>query len=374
KARVNRLSLKVIEVPANAADAILKKYQDDPNVTRAEKSKQRQTDRAPVDPLFGSQWALPKIGWDLVFGNMTPTGTATVAVLDTGINAAHPDLSGNVVAGTSILDGSSGMTDPNGHGTWIAGIVAARSDNGEGIAGVGFAGVKVMPVTVLDADGLGQDADVVQGVVWAADNGANVILMAFSNPGFSESLQEAIDYAWAHGVVLVAAAGNDGWSTPSFPAGDRGVIGVAATDENDLPAVFSNEGQSVFMAAPGTNIQTTDLTGYTSVTGTSSSAAFVAGAAALLKAFDPTASNGIIVGRLARNADPAGSTGDTGNGRLNLARALSDTSTEAIQPAGADPVGQGGPFVGPYVAAGVVTGVSISPTSGTAAKNVGASY
>src|SRR4029079_17979541 len=117
------------------------------------------------------------------------------AVLDTGINAAHPDLSGNVVAGTSILDGSNGMTDANGHGTWVAGIVAARSDNGEGIAGVGFAGVRVMPVTVLDQDGLGQDADVIAGVMWAADNGANVILMAFSNPGFSESLQEAIDYA-----------------------------------------------------------------------------------------------------------------------------------------------------------------------------------
>jgi len=360
KARVNRLSLKIIEVPANAADAILKKYQDDPNVTRAEKSKQRQTDRAPVDPLFGSQWALPRIGWDQVFGNMTPTGTATVAVLDTGINAAHPDLAGNVVAGTSFIDGSSGMTDPNGHGTWVAGIVAARADNGEGIAGVGFAGVRVMPVTVLNSDGLGDDADVVQGVVWAADNGANVILMAFSNPGFSESLQEAIDYAWARGVVLVAAAGNDGWSTPSFPAGDRGVIGVAATDENDLPALFSNEGQSVFMAAPGTNIQTTDNEGYRSVSGTSSSAAYVAGAAALLKAFDPAASNGIIVGRLARNADPAGSAGDTGNGRLNLARALGDTSTESVQPAGADPVGQGGPFVGPYVAAAVKTVLTIA--------------
>src|SRR5207253_4290838 len=129
----------------------------------------------------------------------------------------------------------------------------------EGIAGVAYAGVTVLPVTVLNANGEGQDSDVIAGVLWAADNGANVILMAFSNPGFSQNLQDAIDYAWSKGIVLVAAVGNDATSTATFPAGDRGVMGVAATDQNDAQAYFSNQGQSVFIAAPGIDITTTDL-------------------------------------------------------------------------------------------------------------------
>ena len=105
----------------------------------------------------------------------------------------------------------------------VAGAVAARTNTApaEGIAGVAYAGVRLMPVTVLDADGLGQDSDVIAGVIWAAEHGANVILMAFSNPGFSESLQEAIDYAWSNNVILVAAAGNNALGTPTYPAGDR---------------------------------------------------------------------------------------------------------------------------------------------------------
>src|SRR5207302_10758375 len=194
----------------------------------------------------------------LVFGSVAPGASVVVAVLDTGIDATHPDLSGNVVPGTSILDGSNGLTDPSGHGTRVAGIVAARTNAvpPEGIAGVAYAGVHLMPVTVLNAQGLGQDSDVIAGVMWAADNGADVILMAFSNPDYSESLQEAIDYAWSKDVLLVAAVGNDGVNAPSFPAGDRGVIGVSATDENDQLAAFSNYGASVFLAAPGTDILT----------------------------------------------------------------------------------------------------------------------
>jgi subtilisin family serine protease len=372
RARINQLGMRIIEVPAAQADAVLAKYAADANVKRAERSRQRQTDRAPVDPLYGSQWGLPKIGWDQVFASgRSPAGSATVAVLDTGIDASHPDLAGQVVAGTSILDGSSGMTDPNGHGTWVAGIIAARSDNNEGIAGVGFAGVRVMPVTVLDSSGLGQDGDVIAGIVWAADQGAAVIVMAFSNPGFSQSLQDAIDYAWSKGAVLVAAAGNDAAGAATFPAGDRGVIGAAATDESDQRAAFSNTGQAVFLAAPGVNIQSAAPAGYAAGSGTSASAAFIAGAAALLKATDGGLTNGVIVGRLARTADPAGTTPETGNGRLNLDRALADSSTESIQPAGADPVGAGGPFVGPYSAAsGLVFMGLVSPQQGTATYSI----
>ena len=180
-----------------------------------------------------------------------------------------------------MLAGVAATDDPNGHGTWMAGIIAAATDNGTGIAGVGYAGVRVMPVTVLDADGLGQDSDIIEGVVWAVQHGADVINMSFSNPGYSASLQAAIDYAWAHDVVVVAATGNDGSSSVTFPAGDRGVVGVSATDPSDALAPSSNYGADTFLAAPGVDILTTAPGGgSTSITGTSASSAIVAAAAA----------------------------------------------------------------------------------------------
>ena len=313
----------------------------------------RDTATAPNDPRYSDQWSLPQIGWDNAFGTIDPGSSATVAVLDTGVDASQPDLQGVVVPGTDIVDGSGdGTTDPNGHGTEMAGIVAAATDNNVGIAGVGYSGVNVMPVTVLGADGTGLDSDVINGVVWATQHGADVILMSFSNPGYSSALQSAINWAWSQGVVIVAAAGNDGTSTLNFPAGDKGVMGVGSTGIGDAPSMFSNTGADVFIAAPGEDILTTDAGGgYSSVTGTSASAAAVAGAAALLKANSPMATNGVIVNRLAESADAAGTSDQTGNGRLNLDRAINDTSETSIEPAGAPPTGDGGPFVGPYVAA-----------------------
>jgi len=275
-------------------------------VTKVEPNRTREAGGTPNDAQYGDQWSLPKIGWENVFPTLSPSGSSTVAILDTGIDGSHPDLDDVLVPGASVLDGSDGLSDPNGHGTAMAGIVAAETDNGEGVAGVGYAGVQVMPVTVLGSDGTGQDGDIIEGVVYAAENGADVILMAFSNPGYSELLQEAIDYAWGEGAVLVAAVGNDGSSTVTYPAGDRGVMGVSATDQSDALSSSSNYGQAVFLGAPGTGIPSTSAGGgYGSISGTSAAAAHVAGAAALVKA-DSGASNGVIVSRLAKNAEPAG--------------------------------------------------------------------
>src|SRR5258708_17454215 len=178
-----------------------------------------------------------------------------------------------------------------------------------------------MRISVLGADGLGRDSDVIEGLVWAADHGADVALMAFSASGYSLGLQAAVDYAWSKGVILVAATGNDGSSSAAFPAGDRGVIGVSNTNQSDALNASSNYGADTFLAAPGTDIVTIVPGGGTSsITGTSASAAEVAGAAGLLRAVDPSASNGVIVSRLAESADAAGSVDQTGNGRLNLSR------------------------------------------------------
>ena len=335
----------------SATDTAVVALRDDARVSSLELDRSRAAEADPNDSRYPDQWALPKIGWDQVFGTSIG-GSATVAILDTGVDGSQPELAGKLVAGTSLL-GTSATTDPNGHGTAMAGIVAANTNNGSGIAGVGYDGVRVMPVTVLGSDGTGRDSDVIEGLVWAADHGADVALMAFSASGYSSALQAAVDYAWSKGVVLVAATGNDGSSSASFPAGDRGVVGVSNTDQSDTLNASSNYGADTFLAAPGTDILTVvPGGGTTSVTGTSASAAHVAAAAALLRAADGSLSNGVVVGRLARTADAAGTVAQTGNGRLNLARAFADTSTGSVKPEGAAPVGDGGPFVGPYVAAG----------------------
>lgn len=367
---VPQLGIMVVSLPAAEADNSRRRYQADPDVARAEKELARKAAAVPNDPAYADQWALPKIGWDTVFAGPAPAGSATIAVLDTGVDTSIADLAGRTVPGFSAFAGGDANTDLNGHGTRLASIAAAAANNGAGIAGVGYApGVKVMPVQVLGADGTGQDGDVIAGVVAAADAGAKVILMGFSNPGFSQSLQDAIDYAWSKGAVLVAATGNGGSSEPTYPAGDAKVVGVSATDQADAPWSASNYGTDTFLAAPGVGIVADAPGGSTgSVTGTSASAAIVAGSAALLVANDAGASNGTVVGRLARNADPAGTAAQTGNGRVNLARALGDTSVEPVVPAGAAPVGSGGPIVGPYVVAanGTVSGTvksSVSPFS-----------
>jgi uncharacterized repeat protein (TIGR01451 family) len=387
------LAMHSVGVPQSSEQAAVAALEANANVVRVERDHSRDTAAAPNDPGYPDQWALRRVGWDEVYGSVTPSSSATVAVLDTGVDASHPDLAGVVVPGTSIVAGSGdGGSDANGHGTQMAGIVAAATGNAQGVAGVGYAGVKVMPVTVLDSSGQGLDSDVISGVVYAVQHHADVILMSFSNPGYSASLQAAIDWAWSQGLVVVAATGNGASTTPTYPAGDRGVVGVSSTSFADTVSDFSNTGPDVFLAAPGEGIHTTSTGGdYTSVSGTSAAAAMVAGAAALLKATFPSASNGQLVNRLAESADPVGTPAQTGNGRLNLARAVADASTAEIEPAGAAPGGDGGPFVGPYVAASNATisgtvrdsvtnapisGASItcSPGCGSTATNASGAY
>ena len=305
---IPELRMSIVELDASAATQAAAELVADPAVRTVELDHSRDVEAAPDDARYEEQWSLPRIGWDTLYAQGLPTGSVTVAILDTGVDASAPDLAGRLLPGTSFVDGSPADTDPHGHGTWLAGIVAAAADNGTGIAGIGGPGVRVLPITVLGADGTGQDSAVIAGIVAAVDGGADVILMAFSNPGYSPALQAAIDYAWANDVVLVAANGNDGSAAKAYPAGDRGVMGIASTDQADQLATDSNHGPQTFLAAPGVGILTiaanadgNPLTDdeYQTISGTSAAAAEVAGAAAVLRALDPGASNSVIVGRLA---------------------------------------------------------------------------
>lgn len=293
-------------------------YQVAGNITHAAPSISLRTASIPDDPAYAQQWSLPKIAWDQAYGNISINGYAKLAILDTGIDETHPDLAGRMIAGKSFVNGDPG-TDPNGHGTALAGIAAARVNNSAGIAGVSYADTGIMSVQVLQANGTGYDKDVVAGVLWAADNGANVILMGFSSPDYSASLNDAITYAWKKGVVVVAATGNDGSTGISYPAGMANVIGVASTDENDNLASSSNTG-SASVAAPGVNIYTTLRGGgYGSAGGTSAASAHTAGLAVLLAANGK--SNGDIYDQIRSATDPV-----VGKsfGRINVVKALGE--------------------------------------------------
>jgi hypothetical protein len=345
---IDPLRILVVEVPAPDRDQVIQSLQADPEVERVEISFKRYAAATPSDTLYPDQWALPKIGWDGVFGSpYRPSRTARLAVLDSGVDATHPELAGLVLEGISLLDGSKGQSDPLGHGTWMVGIAAAATDNADGIAGIAFGGVNILPVTVLGPDGGGNDSDIVAGIVWAAEQNPDVILMGFSGPDFSQSLQEAIDYAWDRGAVLIAPTGNDGSDAPTFPAGNGGVIGVSATDADDVLVETSNRGLDVFLSAPGESITATDLNGgYRAVSGTSASAAIVAGVSAYVAAASPGLGNYALVGRLARTAEPTGPTEHTGNGRVRMFDAVTSMALDAIRPSGV--AGGGGPYVGPY--------------------------
>jgi len=263
----------------------------------------------PNDPYFNcvGQWGVCKIGadsaWDVTLGSRS----VVVAVVDTGVWWTHEDLLANMWVnpsdGTShgydFIDGDRNPmdNDPSGvyHGTGVAGVIAAITDNNVDIAGV--AQVRVMALRALGSNGQGSSLNTSQAIRWAAQNGAKIINLSLGTNetfGGPTDIQLAIDYAWSRGALVVAAAGNAGSSTLDYPARLPNVVSVAAIDETGRKASFSNYGSGLDLAAPGTTIFT--LGGGTNsqlhtLQGTSFAAPFVSGAAALLLSVDPNLTN-----------------------------------------------------------------------------------
>lgn len=285
----------------------------------------------PNDPSFGNQWALSKIrmaqSWDVTFGS----ASTVIAIIDSGIDKAHPDLVGKYVAGWDFINNDSDAQDDNGHGTYCAGIAAAATDNGIGVAGVGF-NCKIMPIKVLNSVGAGSTADVAHGITYAVDNGAKVLSISLVASGGSSTLLSAVDYAYANDVSLVAASGNSGNSTPLYPAYYANSIAVAATDSSDQRASFSNFGTWVDVAAPGANILCTVLGGtYGLKSGTSMAAPHVAGLLGLLWThYGSTSTADFIRDRLESTCDDVGTF--VSKGRINGERALTDPLQKHFAP------------------------------------------
>jgi subtilisin family serine protease len=265
-------------------------------------------------------------GWEYTAGN----AAIMIAVVDTGLNLNHPEFSGRVVAGYDFINNDADPMDDNGHGTHTAGIVAAGSNNGIGMVGV-CPQCSIMPVKVLNQNNAGTWSSVAKGVLYAVDQGARVINLSLGAAVSSQTLEEAIAYATAHDVLVVAAAGNMGTDRKFYPAALDGVLAVSATDAQDSHWSLSNYGDYIDVAAPGYAIFSTyhDLSnyyqGYNYMSGTSMASPFVAGLAGLLLSQEAERTPADITKLITSTADKMGTSVDDayfGHGRINVARAL----------------------------------------------------
>lgn len=240
----------------------------------------------PADPRYTDQWALPVVGLPAAWRGLPPAPTrVTVAVIDSGICVEHPDLQGRTVAGFDFVERDNDPQDEYGHGCQVAGVIAANA-NTIGIAGVA-PHVQIMPLRVLDDRGLGGYALISEAVIYAVDNGADIINMSLAGPFYSQILDDAIRYALDNGATVIGAAGNGGLQGAWFPAAFPGVIGVGSIDPSLGRSAFSNFGTNVDLYAPGSDILTTSPNGdYELTSGTSLAAPIVSGLAALSLAYD----------------------------------------------------------------------------------------
>ncbi|MBI4654720.1 MAG: S8 family serine peptidase [Nitrospirae bacterium] len=363
---IREVRIQHIELPLNmSVENAIQYYMADPNVEYAEPNYIWKTNIIPNDPDFSKLWGLNNTGqtggtfdadidapeaWDTLTGSRV-----VIAVIDTGVNYNHLDLKDNVwtnsgeICGNKIDDDKNGYVDDcygwdfvgsdgypldeNGHGTHVAGTIAARGNNGIGVAGVMWS-ARIMSVRFLNKRGSGTTANAVSATIYAANNGARVMNASWGGGGYSQALYDAIDYAKSKNALFIAAAGNSSSNndtTPQYPSSYNlpNIIAVAATDHNDKLASFSNYGPtSVDVAAPGVNIYST-YTGagnnvYTSLSGTSMATPHVSGVAGLVLSLNTALSYSLVKDIIFRSVDVKPTllglilTG----GRVNLQKAL----------------------------------------------------
>jgi thermitase len=340
KGTIPDIGVQVVAVPKGQATAKVRAYSANAKVAYAEPDFVVQALDTPNDPGFVNQWGMVRVqapqAWDVTTGSPS----ITIAILDTGVDTNHPDLASKIVKNINF-SGSPTADDVYGHGTHVAGIAAAITNNGIGVAGLGYTST-IMNVKVLGDNGVGYWSWVAQGIVWAADHGAKIINLSLGGPSGSTTVEGAINYAWSKGVVVVAAAGNYGNSAPCYPAYYTNCIAVAATDSRDRLAGWSDYGGWVDVAAPGVNIVSTYLTsvngGYRVMSGTSMASPHVAGLAALVFTV-VTDSNGNgrlndeVRAQIQANCDDIGVSG-IGSGLIDAYKAVASGSRDPTPPTG----------------------------------------
>jgi thermitase len=322
---VDDLSMSVIDVPESSSEAVRASLRSSGLFDYVERDYYAHTAAVPNDPSYGSQWHLPRIQSPQAWSITTGSASVLVAVIDSGVYAAHPDLGPKLVAGWNFIAGNGDTSDGLGHGTAVAGTVAAASNNNIGVAGVNWAS-RVMPLVVVDGDDNAPYSAIAAAIQYAADHGARILNISIGGVYQSGALQNAVDYAWNKGAVIFAAAMNNSTSTPYYPAACNHVVAVSATDSTDHLASFSDYGSWVTLSAPGTNILTTmNGGGYGYWSGTSFASPVAAGVAALCLAVNPALGNAALVSLLESTADDFGTPGYDnyyGWGRVNAYKAV----------------------------------------------------
>ncbi len=326
-------------------DELIKEIQRFDFIEYAEKKELHVHFFTPNDTYYSTNymWGLFKINagqaWDISQGS----ASIVVAVTDNAIWTSHPDLQNKLVAG---WDPTSNDNDPNptagnngAHGTHVSGTVGAQTNNGLGVASIGF-NVSVMPIKIgRDSDGALTHG--YEGMTWAADNGADVVNMSWGGGGYSTYGQNVCTYVWNAGTIPVAAAGNNNVSTVFYPAGYDNVISVASTAQQDQKSSFSQYGTWIDISAPGTEIASTVPTtyassGYAIMSGTSMASPHVAGLLGLMKSANPSMSNTDLIDCLYSSADDIsaqnpGYPNQLGAGRINAYAALQCVTASATQ-------------------------------------------
>lgn len=386
RADLTDMGVLFVQVPIGEESAMVERARQDPAVAFAEldylasadsRSKvipsRRFVGAAPNDPGLGQQWGLNKIGASLVWKYSSGSPDILVAVLDSGIQLDHPDLAGQIwtssgeIPANYLDDDKNGkvddvrgwhfyhrctvngctlgedanVKDDYGHGTLISGVIAAKTNNGLGVAGIA-GNSRILPVKVLDQYGNGWYSDIAAGIMYAANQGAKIINLSLGGDADSSVLRSAVDYARARGILVVAAAGNCGDTgincnpAINYPAAYDPVLAVGASDASDLRASFSDYGSQMDLVAPGIDIYSTwNYGNYLTRSGTSLASPYVSGVAALLWAYDPSLSLTQLETLLSETAVDIHTPGKdiyTGWGRVSAVRAFSRLLGITIDP------------------------------------------
>ncbi|MTW13955.1 S8 family serine peptidase, partial [Pseudoduganella eburnea] len=366
--KLGQSNIHLIDVAHGSEKAVAAKLKNNPHFKFAELDKRVLVSAAYNDPYLGSQWHISKIGaptaWDSAQG-----ANVTIAILDTGVDSTHPDLAPHMVAGWDIYGNTSNTSDLCGHGTAVAGSAAAAGNNAIGVSGVSGQS-KIMPLRIAykGTDGLcyAYASTIASGVTYAADHGAKVANVSFSNAANSTAVQSAGNYLKSKGGLLFVSANNNARDEGFTPS--TALIAVSSTDSNDNLSSFSSYGAFVSLSAPGSNIYTTNNGGgYGGWNGTSFSSPVAAGAAALVMSANPSLTSDQVQNILFSTAVDLGAAGRDiyfGYGRVNAAAAVAAAGTAPAADSTAPTVSIAAPL-GSSTVSGLVA-VSVN-----AADNVG---
>ena len=317
----------IVDLPTKGSEAaVVAQLKNRPEFKFVELDRRVKVSYAVNDPYSGSEWHLTQIGAPTAW-NTTQGSGVTIAILDSGVDATHPDLQANLVAGYNTYDGNTDTSDVCGHGTAVAGTAAARSDNGQGVAGVAGQ-AKIMPMRIAYNDAsngcYAYYSTIASGLTWAADHGARIANISYSGVAGSAAIQSAANYMKSKGGLVFVAAGNAGINENIAPT--TSMIAVSATDSTDTKTSWSSYGSYVALAAPGAGIWTTSKGGiYQAWNGTSFASPVAAGVAALVMAARPDLTAAQVESLLESTARDLGGAGrDTlyGYGRVNAAAAV----------------------------------------------------